>query len=557
MKRLWVKISLAVGLLFVLIVVLIPMLVRPDTFRPMLETQLSAALSRKVTLGKLDFSLLKGSLEAHDIAIADDPAFSNSPMLTARAFGVGVDVPALVFHHQLRIQKLTLDEPAIQLIESPAGVWNFSTIGAGKASPSDTGAATARPDLFVGELRLNNGIVTRLNQSVNRRLSYSAINLSAHNASLAAAFPFEAKASLPAGGKAEVKGTVGPIAEDASKTPFEATLGIKSFDPVATGALDAAAGITMLVDANAKVKSDGKTATSVGRIQAARLHVGRTGKPSAKPVEIDFNVASDLVTRKGKVRDLAIKAGSAAAHVTGEFEVKPAGAVVHLKLEAPGIPIDALEDLLPAFGVALPAGSQLKGGTLSTSLAIDGPVATPEIQGPIDVANTVLVGYDIGSKIQGMNPFGGSHGGTAVEMLHMNVKTNLAWVQLSEMEAVLPQVGTATGEGTMSAAEDLDFHMTAKFAPSAGAGVVLGKALNGITGAVSGFLNKTAGVGGNLGKGVPLTVTGKASNPTIKADFTAMFKSSNQASNVNASSTSAATVTSEAKSLLSGFLKKK
>ena len=47
--------------------------------------------------------------------------------------------------------------------------------------------------------------------------------------------------------------------------------------------------------------------------------------------------------------------------------------MLDMHLAAPNLPVDQLEQLLPAVGIKLPAGSSLHGGTLSANIAITGP----------------------------------------------------------------------------------------------------------------------------------------------------------------------------------------
>ena len=90
--------SVVVGIvvLLLLAVLLVPLFVNANTFKPTLETQLSQALGRKVTLGNLSLSIFSGSLVADNVSIADDPAFSTKPFLQAQSLHIGVEVvPAL------------------------------------------------------------------------------------------------------------------------------------------------------------------------------------------------------------------------------------------------------------------------------------------------------------------------------------------------------------------------------------------------------------------------------------------------------------------------------
>jgi uncharacterized protein involved in outer membrane biogenesis len=67
--------------LILLVALAIPLFLNADAFRTRIETALTTSLGRKVTLGKLDLSVLTGNLVAENATIADDPAFSTQPFL--------------------------------------------------------------------------------------------------------------------------------------------------------------------------------------------------------------------------------------------------------------------------------------------------------------------------------------------------------------------------------------------------------------------------------------------------------------------------------------------
>src|SRR5690348_12792434 len=105
MKRLLI----AGGALLVLLLaaaVSIPLLVSPNRFRPMLESELSDALARQVRLGDLKLSIFGGSFEANDLSIADDPAYSKSPFVKAKSLGIGVEIWPLITSRQVRVTGL-------------------------------------------------------------------------------------------------------------------------------------------------------------------------------------------------------------------------------------------------------------------------------------------------------------------------------------------------------------------------------------------------------------------------------------------------------------------
>ena len=523
MHKRWVRIAIAIAVVIVLVVVLVPFFVNADTFRPTIQQELSESLGRRVTLGHLSFSLLRGSLEANNIAIADDPSFSSAPFLQAKVFRIGVEVIPLLFHHQVHITKLIVDSPSINLIHAQNGKWNFSSLAG--ASTSSAQSTTQVPNLTVSQLTISDGSATVSSlPAVGPPFVYNGVNLSVQNFSFLSSFPFTLSAKLPGSGTLALNGNAGPLSQtNAADTPFKAALKLTHFDPVAAGAIPANQGISMLVDLDSQLASNGTTLTSTGKIQATHLQLARTGSPAPQPVNIDYSVAQDLATRAGRVSDLAIHTGSVAAHVTGSYQLTPQATVLNLQLAAPNLPIDQLEQLLPAFGVTLPSGSQLKGGTLTANLNITSPATATTIAGPVEIDNTNLAGFDLGSKIQGMNPLGGTQGGTQIQTLRAGINSSPRLTQISNIYANLPQLGTATGGGTVTPDGALNFNMVATFTSANAVGNLANQAVNAATNFLGGFLhpNRKPTTGN---QGIPLIITGTTKNPSIRANLGAMLK---------------------------------
>ena len=109
----------------------------------------------------------------------------------------------------------------------------------------------------------------------------------------------------------------------------------------------------MLADFSAQVASSGGNLTTTGKITATQLKLARNGSPAPKPVDIDFNLSDNLSSRTGQVNDIAVHTGAVAAHVKGDFRHDGTEAVLNLHLSAPNLPVDQLEQLLPAVGVTL------------------------------------------------------------------------------------------------------------------------------------------------------------------------------------------------------------
>src|SRR5258708_35931196 len=153
----WIGIVIIVLLLIVLSV---PFLMNANQFRPLLESNLSAALRRQVKLGDLRLALLSGGVAADDLSIADDPSFSQAPFLRAKSWKIGVELTPLIFSRQLNVTALTIDQPEIALLQTASGDWNFSSLGA-KSSPkpqlADTPPAKASLDLSVKLVKIAGG----------------------------------------------------------------------------------------------------------------------------------------------------------------------------------------------------------------------------------------------------------------------------------------------------------------------------------------------------------------------------------------------------------------
>ena len=268
-----VKIALAtvVGLP-ILVGVAIRLFVDANTFRPVIESRLSAALSRKVNLGNLSLSVVTGSLVASDLTIAEDPRFGQTPFLTARQLHIGVEMKPLLFDHKLIMRSVEVDAPQINLIRAENGTWNFATLSHGVGSQNTAQSATLQ-DLSVGLITIKDGHVKveTLPLQGNPQV-YDHLDVKLEQFSLAKSFPFTVSASLPGDGNVNLSGTVGPInPQDAASTAFDALVSIKHLNPIVAGYIDPAAGISMIADLDAHIASDGVNVTSDGKAHIEHL----------------------------------------------------------------------------------------------------------------------------------------------------------------------------------------------------------------------------------------------------------------------------------------------
>ncbi len=509
MNKHWLR-NAGIGLAVLLVIlVVLPFLINVNSFRPKIESELSSALGRQVTVGNLSLSILAGRVGVDNVAIADDPAFGKAPFITAERLKVGVELMPLIFSKQLKVTNITLEQPEIRLLKATNGTWNFSSIGGDGAKkapePSSSGQPTST-NLAVAKLDVRNGrLIVGKAKSTAKPVVYDKVNISVTNFSSISQFPFKLTANPPGGGGASISGKAGPInAENAAKTPFETAVKVNNLSIGALGVIDPASGIAGLANFDGTLNSDGSQAKAIGTFTGSQLKFSPKGTPATKTVVIKHIVNVDLDKQSGTITQGDVAIGSARAGLTGTFQTQGETQMVNMKLSAPDMPVDELEPMLAAMGVALPSGSQLKGGTLSANLGIVGSLDKLVITGPVRLANTVLTGFDLGSKLGALSAFAGksvSNPDTSVQNASLNAHVAPEGTQASDINLTVPAIGVITGAGTVSPAGALDFKMLAN-----------------LHGGVVGGLTQVAAASGGKG-GIPFAITGTESNPNFVPDM--------------------------------------
>jgi AsmA protein len=562
MKKVLIGIGAAIGVLIVIALVL-PLFINANTFKPTLESDLTNALDRKVEIGNISLSILSGSVSVDSLSIADDPAFSHAPFLTAKQLSAGVSIFPLIFSKRLEVTSFTISDPQVTLLRSPAGRWNYSSLGTANSSAAPPAAQSAAKqpsaapsggqqsssassganNFSVGKLKLTNGTMTVGSVGSNRTRKYEDMNFEASDVSYTAQFPFELSAKTPGGGSIKLEGRAGPINQtDASLTPFNATLAVQNLDLGSTGFIEASSGVGGIIGFDGTLVSDGHEMTSKGTVKAEKVRFAPDASPATVPVNIDYATTYDLQSSAGRLSEGQIHIGKAVANLGGTYNAAGATTTLDMQMEGKAMPVPDLEGVLPAVGVKLPSGASLESGGLDLALAITGPVDKLVITGPVNLSNAKLAGFDLTGKLGALASFAGmgkkGSADTEIQTLSANLRIDPSGTRAENLNLVVPSIGSMTGNGNVSSAGKLDCHMVAKLGANNLAGVA--------TTALSSF------TGGATNNGIPFKITGTTSAPVFTPDLGGMAGNMGKGAPTTAKGAAGA-----AQSILGGFLKKK
>ena len=297
------RISLTIGAVVVVLLAVTPFLIPVNQFRPAIEQKASAALGRKVELGRLSLSLSNRSLSAETLAVGDDPTFGTWPFLTAKGVTVGVELLPLMLFRSVNVTSIAIEHPEVTLIRNSAGHWNFSSLGS-VAKPSS--------GFSFKKLELNDGRI--LVGSKTERRTYDRANITVWDVSLASVSPVIATAALPGGGTFRLAGTVGPVnRSDAALTPLDATVAIGKFNLATTGLLDPSAGLVGLLDLKATIASKRGEAEVAGSATLSNVLLVGGGSPASQPVVVEFNTKYNLQKHSGSLNPSTLRLAGAAS----------------------------------------------------------------------------------------------------------------------------------------------------------------------------------------------------------------------------------------------------
>jgi uncharacterized protein involved in outer membrane biogenesis len=111
-----------------------------DHYRPKLISFLQEKTGKTVEISHISLRLFPLSLRIENFGMKNSPPFPAGYMARAASIEIRIDTRQLLFHRRLVVNSLVLDQPSINLISDPSGMWNFDNPHADARGSLDPGS---------------------------------------------------------------------------------------------------------------------------------------------------------------------------------------------------------------------------------------------------------------------------------------------------------------------------------------------------------------------------------------------------------------------------------
>jgi AsmA protein len=243
-------IGIAVGALIVLIVaalLIIPMFVDLNDYKPEIEKQVTATTGRPFSIGgDIDLSLFPwAGVALSDIRLGNPDGFEEKEMIRLDAFEVRVKLLPLI-SRKVQVRRFVVEGPRIVLIRQKDGRANWEGFGAKpeqrakeparEKEEKKTPAPNAAPglpidQLAVGEFVVSGGSIRYVDQKSKTQKEVTDLNLRLTGVSLDRPVPLAFSARVD-GKPVSLEGTVGPVGRQPGTGALAFDLVAKALDQV-------------------------------------------------------------------------------------------------------------------------------------------------------------------------------------------------------------------------------------------------------------------------------------------------------------------------------------
>ncbi|MBW2171384.1 MAG: AsmA family protein, partial [Deltaproteobacteria bacterium] len=240
-----IKWGLIIGVGIIVLIVsallIIPLFVDVEQYKPLIEKEVSKATGRPFTMGgDLGLSLFPwAGFSLSDLHLGNPPGSAEKDMVSVKSFEVRVKLLPLL-SREVQVKRFVLDEPRIVLEMGKDGRGNWEGIGkpSEEASPGhpeeEKGTPDQEPDtglpiksLAVEEFAITNGSLLWIDHVNGQRKGMSEMNLTLQDLSFDRPVGLALSALLD-GKPLSVKGEVGPVGKDPGKGTIPINLAIEA-----------------------------------------------------------------------------------------------------------------------------------------------------------------------------------------------------------------------------------------------------------------------------------------------------------------------------------------
>ncbi|HYA03800.1 MAG TPA: AsmA family protein, partial [Syntrophobacteria bacterium] len=229
--------------LIVAVLLVIPMLVDLQKYKPAIQDQVTKATGRPCSIGgDLRLSLFPWvGLAFSDLHLGNPPGFSEKDLLDVKSFDAKVRLMPL-FSKDIQIQRFVLDGVKVVLEKNKQGRGNWEGIGKGPEErvpePTEKRRKEREPQgsfpikaLTVGEFAIANSSVLFLDHASGTKQELANVNLRLKDVSLDRPIRLALSASMD-GKPVSVEGQLGPVGTDPGKGKIPFDLSVKALQEV-------------------------------------------------------------------------------------------------------------------------------------------------------------------------------------------------------------------------------------------------------------------------------------------------------------------------------------
>lgn len=149
-RRIVLSLIVVAGCVFAALVLLVPIFLNLDRYRPQIISYFEATTGKKVEIERLALTLFpKTTLHIDGFGVKSPPLFPPSYILKVPRADAELDFGALL-HGKVVIRSLVLEEPDINLVSDPDGPWNFE-------NPETTNSKNLFPLGIIDKVVINRG----------------------------------------------------------------------------------------------------------------------------------------------------------------------------------------------------------------------------------------------------------------------------------------------------------------------------------------------------------------------------------------------------------------